>query len=119
AQRAIGAARTGSIFALAPFIGAAVAWILGDRAGSGMTLLAAWFFGLGAYLHLTEAHEHAHSHAPLEHEHPHRPDAGHHDPRHEPPVRGEHSHLHRHEPRTHRHPHAPDLHHRHDHGHSK
>ena len=31
AQRAIGAARTGSIFAAAPFVGAAIAWSLGER----------------------------------------------------------------------------------------
>ena len=32
AQRAIGAARTGSIFAAAPFVGAALAWAMGERA---------------------------------------------------------------------------------------
>ena len=30
AQRRIGAARTGSIFAVAPFVGAVVAWLMGD-----------------------------------------------------------------------------------------
>lgn len=50
AQRRIGAARTGSIFALAPFIGAAIAARAFDR----QTLLSAAFFALGIYLHLTE-----------------------------------------------------------------
>ena len=39
AQRAFGAARTGSVFAFAPFIGAALAVMLGDRAFSGLMLL--------------------------------------------------------------------------------
>ena len=39
AQRAFGAARTGSVFAFAPFIGAALAVALGDRAFSAMMLL--------------------------------------------------------------------------------
>ena len=34
AQRRIGAARTGSIFAIAPFIGAGAAWVMGDRSGN-------------------------------------------------------------------------------------
>lgn len=36
AQRAFGAARTGSVFAFAPFIGAALAAALGDRSASGV-----------------------------------------------------------------------------------
>lgn len=115
AQRRIGAGRTGSIFALAPFVGATVAWAMGDRTANGSTLLAGFFFAVGVYLHLTEAHEHRHHHEPVEHEHVHRHDDGHHDHEHDPPVVGEHSHVHRHEARVHEHPHAPDLHHGHRH----
>jgi drug/metabolite transporter (DMT)-like permease len=115
AQRRIGAGRTGSIFALAPFVGAAAAWVMGDRTAGPATGAAAVLFGLGVYLHLTERHEHTHTHEPLEHEHAHRHDDGHHDHGHVPPVDGEHSHLHRHDDRTHDHPHAPDAHHRHGH----
>lgn len=115
AQRSIGAARTGSIFALAPFVGAAVAWSLGDRSAGLWTVVAAVFFALGVYLHVTEKHGHFHEHQRLRHEHAHRHDDGHHDHEHDPPVVGEHSHLHDHEPQAHEHPHAPDLHHRHDH----
>ena len=39
AQRAFGAARTGSVFAFAPFIGAALALVLGDRSASGWMAL--------------------------------------------------------------------------------
>jgi drug/metabolite transporter (DMT)-like permease len=75
AQGLIGAARTGSIFAVAPFIGAALGFALGDRAQTVPTALAALFFGLGLWLHLTEqrrhdAHEHVHE-SKLHHEHRH------------------------------------------------
>lgn len=115
AQRRIGAARTGSVFALAPFIGAAVAWLLGDRVVGPLGFAAAGLFGLGVFLHVTEHHGHRHVHVPVEHEHAHRHDDGHHTHTHDPPVVGEHSHVHRHEPLEHEHAHAPDIHHGHAH----
>jgi drug/metabolite transporter (DMT)-like permease len=115
AQRRIGAARTGSVFALAPFLGAAVAWALGERGDAGITLTAGALFGVAVYLHVTERHDHLHVHAPLAHEHAHRHDDGHHDHRHDPAVEGEHSHFHRHDERVHAHPHGADVHHGHGH----
>lgn len=115
AQRRIGAARTGSVFALAPFVGAALAIALGDRALDAATAIAAALFALGVYLHVTEHHSHEHAHEPVEHDHPHRHDDGHHDHVHEPPVTGEHSHTHSHGSLVHAHDHAPDLHHGHGH----
>lgn len=117
AQARIGAARTASVFALAPFVGAFVAWLFGDRALGWGGALSVPFFALGAYLHLTERHQHAHRHDQLEHEHAHRHDDGHHLHTHVPPVIGEHTHAHRHDPLVHSHDHAPDLHHQHDHDH--
>jgi len=115
AQRAIGAGRTGSVFAVAPFIGAVAAWSLGDRTVGPLTVVAACLFMAALYLHLTEQHEHLHTHEELEHEHAHRHDDGHHDHVHDPPVEGEHSHVHRHAGQTHAHGHGPDTHHRHSH----
>jgi drug/metabolite transporter (DMT)-like permease len=115
AQRRVGAARTGSVFAIGPFVGAALAWLLGDRELGMATCVGAVAFGLGVYLHLTERHSHAHVHPPTEHEHAHRHDDGHHDHVHEPPVKGEHSHVHRHPSLVHEHEHAPDVHHEHVH----
>ena len=115
AQRQIGAARTGSIFAVAPFVGAAAAWASGGAATGAWSAAAAACFALAVYLHLTEDHGHSHTHEPVTHEHTHRHDDGHHDHEHQPPVRGEHSHSHSHDERTHEHPHAPDVHHRHEH----
>ncbi len=115
AQRRIGAGRTGSIYAAAPFVGAVVAWALGDRGADWTAATAAALFLVGVALHLTEKHEHAHAHAPQEHEHAHRHDDAHHDHTHDPPCEGEHSHTHRHEARAHAHAHGPDLHHEHEH----
>ena len=115
AQRRIGAARTGSVFALAPFIGAAIAWSLGDRGAGGFAVVALGLFALGAYLHLTEHHAHRHVHRPVEHDHAHRHDDQHHSHRHDPPFQGEHAHPHHHEATEHDHAHAPDLHHEHSH----
>src|SRR4051812_40186090 len=56
AQRAIGAGRTGSVFAVAPFIGAGLAIAIGGRAVTGWTLAAAGLFAAGVVLHLTERH---------------------------------------------------------------
>lgn len=115
AQRRIGAARTGSIFAIAPFVGASVAFALGDRSPGTWTLVSAALFALGVVLHVTERHGHAHVHTAMEHDHPHRHDDGHHDHVHDPPFVGEHSHPHRHRRLEHEHEHAPDVHHEHAH----
>ncbi len=115
AQRRFGAARTGSVFAFAPFMGAAVAFGLGERAG-GLLLWAGGALMLaGVVLHLAESHDHGHAHDELEHEHAHTHDDGHHDHHHDPTPTGAHSHLHAHAAMFHKHPHVPDLHHLHRH----
>lgn len=115
AQRSFGAARTGSVFAFAPFIGALGACALGDRSGTGLMVVAGLLMLAGVLLHLTETHAHMHTHEALEHEHAHRHDDGHHNHVHDPMPSGVHSHRHRHEAITHAHAHVPDAHHRHPH----
>ncbi|MBA3459195.1 MAG: EamA family transporter [Deltaproteobacteria bacterium] len=115
AQRRIGAGRTGSVFALAPFIGAALAWSLGDRDAGWLALAAASLFALGVYLHVSERHRHHHTHESVDHDHMHRHDDEHHTHTHDPPYVGEHSHPHHHDPVEHEHEHAPDIHHGHTH----
>jgi drug/metabolite transporter (DMT)-like permease len=115
AQRAFGAARTGSVFAFAPFIGAFLAFALGDRtAGWGMAA-GGMLMLLGVVIHLAESHGHEHEHEALEHEHAHRHDDGHHDHHHDVMPDGSHSHPHRHQPTRHAHAHVPDAHHAHKH----
>jgi drug/metabolite transporter (DMT)-like permease len=116
AQRELGAGRTASVFASAPFCGAALAWALGERAGP-IAILAGVVMVVGLVLHLTERHEHEHEHHVVEHEHAHRHDDGHHDHVHEPMPEGDHTHVHHHRELVHRHPHVPDLHHGHGHLH--
>ncbi|MDB4947143.1 MAG: Permease of the drug/metabolite transporter superfamily [Labilithrix sp.] len=116
AQRVLGAGRTASVFAAAPFCGAVLAWILGEPAGPFAAVAAALMVG-GIALHLTERHAHVHAHVPLEHEHAHRHDDGHHDHVHDPMPVGEHVHPHRHGRKVHAHEHVPDAHHVHAHEH--
>ena len=115
AQRSFGAARTGSVFAFAPFIGAFAAFALGERSFSFWFFVAGGLMLLGVWLHLGENHFHEHTHDALEHEHAHRHDDGHHTHMHHPMPADEHSHAHTHAPQRHIHSHAPDLHHQHVH----
>jgi len=115
AQRAFGAARTGSVFAFAPFIGAVLAAALGDKGLSGLTALGSLFMLAGVALHLAESHVHEHIHEAIEHEHAHRHDDGHHGHHHDPMPVGAHSHAHLHARVTHTHAHVPDAHHTHTH----
>lgn len=119
AQRSFGAARTGSVFAFAPFIGALGAFALGDRSMGLVMALAGLLMLAGVALHLFESHNHNHMHELVEHEHAHSHDAsqsdGHHLHTHETLPTGSHSHSHRHEPTEHSHPHVPDAHHGHAH----
>ena len=115
AQRAFGAARTGSVFAFAPFIGAALAVALGDQSLSWLMAAGSLLMLAGVVLHLVESHSHEHQHEMTDHEHAHRHDDGHHDHVHDPMPTGAHSHQHRHDPRRHAHPHVPDAHHAHRH----
>jgi drug/metabolite transporter (DMT)-like permease len=115
AQRSFGAARTGSVFAFAPFIGAVAAFALGERAFSLWFMLGGALMLAGVWMHLAEDHGHEHVHHALEHEHAHRHDDGHHTHTHDPMPTSEHSHHHTHEPLRHIHAHVPDLHHQHEH----
>jgi drug/metabolite transporter (DMT)-like permease len=116
AARSLGATRTQSIFASAPFFGAFFAMLfLGEPLGFAH-LAAALLFVAGASLLGLDRHAHLHSHEAHEHEHAHRHDDAHHDHPHPGSARSVwHTHWHRHEPIRHRHAHWPDLHHRHEH----
>jgi drug/metabolite transporter (DMT)-like permease len=119
ALRSLGTARTGAYFSVAPFFGALLAVALLHEPLTWQLLTAASLMMLGIWLHLTEHHEHAHTHAALEHdhEHVHGEDHGHHEHAHveEVPPGTRHGHRHAHVLTTHVHPHFPDAHHRHNH----
>lgn len=115
AQRAFGAARTGSVFAFAPFIGALVAFAVGERSASALMGLGGLLMLAGVMLHLMETHVHGHTHEVMAHEHAHWHDDGHHNHTHDDRPEGTHSHRHQHEPLSHIHAHVPDAHHVHRH----
>lgn len=115
AQQTFGIARTASVFALAPFIGAAGAVAIGRTPPSPAGIAAFVAMALGAFLHVTERHAHRHHHHAQTHTHPHRHDDAHHDHTHEFPVIGEHVHPHVHAELEHTHEHAPDREHSHPH----
>lgn len=114
--RALGAARTGAYFSLAPFIGATIALLFFHDALTWRLVLAGLLMASGLYLHLVERHAHQHTHEEMEHEHAHVHDA-HHQHAHVPgdPPGEPHSHPHRHQALIHAHAHYPDIHHRHRH----
>jgi drug/metabolite transporter (DMT)-like permease len=118
ALRALGTARTGAYFSVAPLFGVFISLAIWPSVPAPLFWAAAGLMGIGVWLHVRERHLHEHSHEPLEHSHPHRHDE-HHQHVHtfkwdsaEP-----HVHQHRHEVLTHKHPHYPDIHHRHAHAH--
>jgi drug/metabolite transporter (DMT)-like permease len=115
ATRTLGAARTGVLFAAAPFVGAALAIPIAHEPPSLRVAAAALLIAAGVWLLITEKHAHRHRHEPLDHEHLHV-----HDEHHQHPHRGDegpepHSHPHHHDALDHAHPHASDAHHRHKH----
>jgi hypothetical protein len=103
------------VFAAAPFVGTAVALLLGAP-WPGWHFVAAGALAIaGVALHVSEHHRHRHTHEPTEHNHVHTHDDGHHTHVHDRPPAGPHAHVHRHEAITHEHEHGEDIHHRHPH----
>jgi hypothetical protein len=80
-------------------------------------ILAGLLMADGVWLHLTERHEHEHTHAAVTHDRWHIHDE-HHQYAHDEPIAAgtRHRHVHAHEPITHTHEHYPDSHHHHEHG---
>lgn len=116
ALRHLGTARTGTYFAVAPFVGAvaSVSWL--DEPLRPALAGAAILMGVGTWLQATERHVHVHEHQSLAHSHRHAHDEHHqHQHRLDDPQGDPHAHAHVHQPITHSHPHYPDLHHRHSH----
>ncbi|HEY3408634.1 MAG TPA: DMT family transporter [Propionicimonas sp.] len=114
-MRHLGTARAGAYFSIAPFFGAVLAVVLGDRPTWPLAV-AAVLMALGVWLHLTERHQHEHIHRSVTHEHVHVHDEHHrHAHAREVPQGVRHSHLHTHEELTHTHRHYPDTEHRHEH----
>lgn len=115
AQRNLGAARTSTYYAVAPFIGVGISLIVFDEPITANFIVALFVMLIGTYFAVVEQHEHEHIHGNMEHDHRHNHSDGHHNHIHRTIVKGEHSHLHIHEELIHTHSHTPDLHHAHLH----
>ena len=116
AMRGLGSSRTSTYFASAPFIGAAISFVIFREPPNTLFIISLPIMITGAFLLFSERHSHRHTHLEIEHEHMHSHEDGHHSHTHSVEYGKEvHSHLHKHERLMHEHPHAPDIHHRHDH----
>jgi drug/metabolite transporter (DMT)-like permease len=115
AQRELGAARTSAYYAIAPFVGVMISWIIFKDGITVSFLLALIIMIIGAYLAASEKHLHKHCHEYEKHEHLHSHDDLHHSHHEGIEIIGEHCHSHCHERVEHRHAHMPDIHHRHQH----
>jgi hypothetical protein len=112
----LGATRSQMLFATAPFLGVALAWVALAEPVQGVQLAAGAVLVGALAVMLSAHHEHEHTQEPIVHTHLHRHDDGHHDHTHPGlPAAAWHTHEHRHEALTHSQPHQPDLHHRHPH----
>lgn len=115
AQRNLGAARTSAYYALAPFIGAGLSFILFRESPTISYMVALGIMAAGVYFTAFEKHEHSHLHTFAEHEHRHNHNDGHHHHAHDASIDTEHSHVHIHNTMEHKHAHTLDLHHFHEH----
>ena len=115
AQRELGAARTSAYYAIAPFVGTGLSFIIFRQPLTAPFIIALAMMIAGAYLAAFERHRHTHLHEAVSHEHRHSHDDRHHNHDHNTKCSGEHSHEHDHAACTHEHVHTPDLHHKHSH----
>jgi Permeases of the drug/metabolite transporter (DMT) superfamily len=119
ALRKLGTARTSTLYAIAPFIGAIVSLFMFKEQPQLQFLFALPLMLIGAWLMLKENHSHRHLHPAVTHEHSHTHPDEHHQHEHGDGSAfiGTHSHVHTHEPLVHDHAHTPDIDHRHVHDH--
>jgi drug/metabolite transporter (DMT)-like permease len=115
ALRQLGSARTSAYFSVAPFFGAALAFLLQGDTVTWQLVGAGSLMAIGVWLHISERHAHQHVHEHLEHSHSHSHDEHHQHAHDSWDGREPHSHTHVHAPLIHSHAHFPDVHHRHPH----
>ena len=115
--RRVGAARTGALFGMSPFVGVALSLIVFRDLPQWTFFAALPLMAVAALLLARERHEHQHVHAGVTHTHGHRHDDPHHEHKHSEGQSAQdgHVHEHTHQGLTYTHPDKPDPHHRHKH----
>jgi hypothetical protein len=111
----MGSSRTAALFAIGPFIGAAVSIPLLGETLEWLMLPASIMMASAVWLIAREKHAHEHRHTTITHVHPHEHGDPHHQHHPDEEIAGSHSHLHTHEEMVHSHAHWPDTSHQHDH----
>jgi len=115
AQRELGAARTSTYYAIAPFVGVGLSFLIFQEIPTLSFLIALFIMIAGTYFASCEQHKHLHEHTSVTHEHRHYHKDWHHNHEHDEPVKGDHSHRHTHKALVHVHRHTPDIYHFHMH----
>ncbi|MEG1255413.1 DMT family transporter [Clostridium sp.] len=115
AQRDLGAAKTSTYYAIAPFIGVGLSLIIFREIPILSFVIALVIMIIGTYFASTEKHNHQHRHMVVTHEHSHSHDDGHHNHIHDKAIIGTHNHIHNHKECIHSHKHTQDIHHSHSH----
>jgi len=114
--RKIGAVRSQIIFAINPFFGSLLSFVLIADILELKFIIAFIVMIVAVLLIFSENHEHVHVHEEVEHTHEHHHDDDHHNHSHNDLSNfGNHTHMHKHKSTRHCHLHYPDTHHRHNH----
>ena len=111
----MGSSRTAALFAIGPFIGAAISIPLLGEPLEWLMLPASIMMAAAVWLITREKHSHEHRQTAITHAHPHEHADPHHQHHPHEEIVGSHSHLHAHEETVHSHAHWPDTSHQHDH----
>jgi len=117
ALRDLGSARASALISSAPFMGAAISFLIYQQMPTMQFWISVPCMLAGILLLFNESHVHAHGHEATVHDHMHMHSDEHHRHEHGQNDAGaqEHRHEHRHDAIVHVHNHAPDIGHRHAH----
>lgn len=114
--RHIGASRSQIIFAINPFLGSLISFVIFQTALNLEFIIALVLMIIALFILYSENHAHKHTHPETTHTHEHTHDDNHHDHTHENIQPGtKHTHSHTHKRISHTHAHYPDIHHKHEH----
>jgi drug/metabolite transporter (DMT)-like permease len=114
--RGIGASRSQIIFAINPFLGSLISFLIFRSVLNIEFIIALCLMIIAVCILYYEKHAHEHTHHELDHTHEHTHDDDHHNHTHKGQSKTtKHTHKHNHKKISHTHSHYPDIHHKHEH----